>query len=174
MEILIICIIIIAVRIVDVSLGTVRMVLIVRGNRRIGAMIGFIEVLIWFLVVRRALMVEEQSLWVAMSYAGGFSLGTFLGVKLEEILAIGNASIQVITKGIREDLVDVLRKNGFAVSTVVTKGIKNENLMLLIEVNRKRIKEAVQIVNEVTPDSFVTISDVKHIIGGYFPGHVRR
>ncbi len=165
---------IIIVRIIDVSLGTVRMVLIVRGKRMIGAVIGFVEILVWFLVVRAALTADESEFVIAIAYAGGFAIGTYIGVWLEEKLAIGSASIQVITKGIREDLVKALRDGGFAVSTVVTQGKDKENLLLMIEVNRKRIQEAKKIIDGVAPDSFVTISDIKQIRGGYFTNNVRR
>ena len=174
MSLLVNVLLIVVVRIIDVSLGTVRTVLIVRGKRTIGAFIGFVEVLIWFLIVRTALTTVDASIWIAIAYAGGFSLGTYVGAWLEEKLAIGNASIQVITKGHRDDLVKALRDGGFAVSTVITQGKDKENLLLMIEVNRKRIREARGIINEIAPDSFVTISDIKQIIGGYFYNDMRR
>lgn len=174
MDLLINMLLIMSVRVIDVSMGTIRTVLIVRGKRKIGALIGFVEVLVWFLIVRRALTIDEPSLWIAVAYAGGFSIGTYIGALLEEKLAIGNASIQVITKGIRNDLVEILRKKGFAVSTVVTQGKDSKNLLLIIEVNRKRINEARSVIKKIDPDSFVTISDVKQIIGGYFHNDMSR
>lgn len=169
MSLLLTCLLIIVVRIIDVSLGTVRMVLSVRGKKLFGSLIGFIEVLIWFLIVREALVGDEFSIWIALSYAAGFSLGTYIGIWLEEKLAIGSVSIQVITKGIKNDAVKKVRAEGFAVSTVVTQGKDQENLLLMIEVNRKEIKRALKLINKIVPDSFITVSDIKHITGGYFP-----
>ncbi len=165
---------IIFVRIIDVSLGTIRTVLIIREKKSIGALIGFVEVLVWFLIVRRALTTDEGSFWIAMAYAGGFAIGTYTGAWLEEKMAIGNASIQIITKGERYDLVKTLRDNGFAVSTIVVQGKDKDNLMLIIEVNRKKIAIAKKVIKDTAPDSFVIISDIKQTLGGYFHNEVRR
>ncbi len=162
------CLLIFGVRIVDVSLGTLRTVLVVRGKRLVGACIGFIEVLVWFLIVSKALAGENSSLWVAIAYSGGFSAGTFVGSWLEEKLAIGSSSVNVITRGLRYDLVELLRDKGFGVSTINCQGRDSENLMLLIEVDRKKTKTVRDIINNTAPDSFVTISDTKQIINGYF------
>lgn len=169
MDLFLTCLIIIVVRIIDVSLGTVRMVLSVRGKKALGSIIGFVEVLIWFLIVREALTAEGSSLWIAISYATGFGLGTYIGVWLEEKLAIGNVSIQVIIKGLKSDLVKIIRDAGFAVSTIITEGKDQKNLMLIIEVNRKEIKQALAVVYKTFPDAFVTVSDTKLVTGGYFP-----
>ena len=66
---------IMSVRVIDVSMGTIRTVL---EGKKIGALIGFVEVLVWFLIVRRALTIDEPSLWIAVAYAGGFSIGTYI------------------------------------------------------------------------------------------------
>ncbi len=174
MSLFITCLLIASVRIVDVSLGTLRMVLTIRGKRGIGSLIGFVEVLVWFLIVRRALTAVEGGLFIAVSYAGGFAIGTYIGIWLEEKLAIGNVSIQVITKGKDYNLVKALRKEGYAVSTIITKGKDQENLLLLIEVSRRQIKKTISLINELAKDSFITVSETRHIIGGYFHPENRR
>lgn len=168
MELLINCLIIFTVRIVDVTLGTLSTVLVIRGKKGLGSIIGFIDVTIWFLVVRQALSIENASMWIAIAYAGGYAAGTYAGSWLEEKLAIGNSSLTVITRGVRNDLVSLIRTKGFAVSAVKCQGKDNENLMLLIEVDRKRVKNVMKIIKEFAPDSFVAISDTKQIINGYF------
>ena len=142
MDIFLQCLLIFSVRIIDVSMGTLRTVLVVRGRRVTGAFIGFIEILVLFLIVSQALNNKENSLLVAIAYSAGFACGTFVGSWIEEKLAIGSASFNVITKGLRYDLVDVLRKRGFGVSTIVCQGKDDENLMLLIEVDRKNSKSS--------------------------------
>ena len=168
MELLINCLIIFIVRIVDVTLGTLSTVLVIRGKKGLGSIIGFIDVVIWFLLVRQALSIENASLWIAIAYAGGYAAGTYTGSWIEEKLAIGNSSFTVITKGLRYDVVELLRQRGFGVSSVLSKGIDSENLMLLIEVDRKKIKAVRNIINEIAPDSFIAISDTRQIINGYF------
>ena len=100
------CLLIFFVRIIDVSMGTLRTVLVVRGRRLTGAFIGFFEVLVWFLIVSQALTSDSNSIWIAIAYASGFSTGTFVGSWIEEKLAIGSSSFNIITKGLRYDLVD--------------------------------------------------------------------
>ncbi|MFA5409106.1 MAG: DUF5698 domain-containing protein [Bacilli bacterium] len=168
MELLINFLVIFFVRIIDVSLGTLSTVLVIRGRKGLGSIIGFIDVTIWFLIVRQALSIDNASIWIAIAYASGYAIGTYAGSWVEEKLALGNSSLTVITKGIRYDLVDVIREKGFAVSTIKFEGKDKENLMLLIQINRKKINYISKIIREVAPDSFITISDTKQIINGYF------
>lgn len=167
MDLFVTCLFIFLVRVLDVTLGTMGTVLVIRGKRGLGAIVGFINVAIWFLVVRKALSIENASLWIAVAYAGGYGVGTFVGSWVEEKLAIGSSSLNVITKGLRYDLVKTLRDEGFGVSTLVVQGKDSENLMVLIEVNRKKIKIINDIIKTIAPDSFISISDTRKIINGY-------
>lgn len=171
MELLINCLLIFGVRVFDVTLGTLGTVLVIRGKRGLGSIVGFIDVVIWFLVVRQALSLETatilETILVAISYAGGYGIGTFVGSWVEEKLAIGSSSFNAITKGLRYDIVDVLREKGFGVSTLVVKGKDGDNLMILIEVNRKKIKDVNNIIQQMAPDAFISISDTRKIINGY-------
>lgn len=168
MDLLFNCLLILVIRIIDVTLGTLSTVLVIRGKKGIGSIIGFIDVTIWFLVVRQALSIENASIWIAIAYAGGFAAGTYVGSWLEEKLAIGSCSLNVIARGLRYDLVDALRSKGFGVSSVVCEGKDSENLMLLIEVDRRKTRAVRNIINDIAPDSFITISDTRQIINGYF------
>jgi uncharacterized protein YebE (UPF0316 family) len=167
-DLLLNCLVIFLVRIVDVSLGTLSTVLVIRGKKGLGSIIGFIDLVIWFLVVRQALSIESASLWIAIAYAGGYATGTYAGSWLEEKIALGKASLIVVTKGLRYDLVKLLRDRGFGVSEVRSHGIDGENLLLLIEVERRKIKSVIDAINEIAPDCFISISDTKEIINGYF------
>lgn len=69
MNILILCLKIFFVRIIDVSLGTVRTIITVKGRRVVASMVGFVEVFVWFLIVREALNTDEVSIWIAVSYS---------------------------------------------------------------------------------------------------------
>ena len=86
MNILRMCIIIFFARVIDVSLATFVTVLTVKGKRALATIIGFIDVLIWFLVVKEALNTDIKSIWIAFSYAGGYALGTFIGTTLSNKL----------------------------------------------------------------------------------------
>ena len=115
---LILCIKIFFGRILDVSLGTIRMVLTVKEKHFLSAVCGFIEVALWVYIVREALSSSESSVFVAFSYAGGFALGTYIGGKVSSLFINGFVQIHaVISKNLEETLLK-LRENGFGVSVI--------------------------------------------------------
>jgi uncharacterized protein YebE (UPF0316 family) len=124
--------------------------------------------LIWLTVASKTLSAENTNIWIMISYAGGFASGTYIGSWIEEKLAIGSSSVTVITKGLKYKLVEVLRSKGYGVSSVVCQGKDSENLMIFIQVNRKQIQYVRDIINDIAPDSFITISDTRQIVNGYF------
>ena len=91
------CVKIFFCRILDVSLSTVRTILSVRGKTLQATAIGFFETLVWFLIVREALASDAGGLALAVSYAGGFAAGTFVGGQLANLLIKGDLTLQVIT-----------------------------------------------------------------------------
>lgn len=95
---LLLCIKIFFARIVDVTFGTIRTVLVVRGRRFTPAIIAFFEVLIWFLVAREALTTDIKSIIIPICYAGGYATGTFIGGYISNNLVEGLIGVQVTTK----------------------------------------------------------------------------
>jgi len=97
MELLFLCIKIFFVRILDVSLGTCRTIMVVKGKTLYATIIGFVEVFIWFLIVREALNTDIESIWIAVSYSLGFATGTYLGGFISKRLIKSTFSVEVIT-----------------------------------------------------------------------------
>ena len=122
---LVLCLTVFFGRIIDVTLGTIRTLLTVKGKRLIAAAIGFVEVTIWFLVVKEALNTDIKSIWIAFSYAGGYALGTFIGTTLSNKLIDGKISAQVIINSDSINEVEKIRKAGFAVSQIDCTGKDN-------------------------------------------------
>ena len=91
------CIKIFFVRILDVSLGTLRTMITVKGKILYASMVGFIEIFVWFLVVKEALNTDQTSIWIAISYSLGFATGTYIVGLLSKKFISGNLSVQVIT-----------------------------------------------------------------------------
>ena len=104
-SILILCIKIFLVRIIDVSLGTFRTIITVKGKALYASIIGFIEVFVWFIIVREALNTDIDSIWIAISYSLGFSTGTYIGSILSKKFIEGTLSVQIITN--KYNLVDI-------------------------------------------------------------------
>lgn len=169
MNILRMCIIIFFARVIDVSLATFVTVLTVKGKRTLATIIGFIDVLIWFLVVKEALNTDIKSIWIAFSYAGGYALGTFIGTTLSNKLIDGKISAQVIINSDSINEVEKIRKAGFAVSQIDCTGKDNaKKLMLFIELNKKHLDDLKDIINKIDKDAFMVINETKYVLNGFF------
>lgn len=162
------CIKIFLVRILDVSLGTFRTILVVKGKRLIASIIGFIEVAIWFIVVKEALNTTETSLWIAIAYAGGFATGTYLGGFISEKFIKGNFTVQVITKN-KNDMVAILRDEGYGVSVIDIKGKKEEEekYILFIQINKNRFEQLRSIIKKIDNKAFIIVNETKYVQNGY-------
>ena len=169
MNILQMCIIIFFARVIDVSLATFVTVLTVKGKRVLATIIGFIDVLIWFLVVKEALNTDIKSIWIAFSYAGGYALGTFIGTTLSNKLIDGKISAQVIINSDSINEVEKIRKAGFAVSQINCTGKDNaKKLMLFIELDKKHLDDLKDIINKIDKDAFMVINETKYVLNGFF------
>lgn len=155
-------------KMVEVTLATIRNVLINRGEKVRGAFIGFFEVLIWVIVVANVLgNVTEDPLKVVV-YCLAFSVGNYIGVTIENKLAIGNAFIQaVVSEDSKDELSSYLRQQGFGVTIVEGQGMNGVVDVLMIYLKRKCVPEAIDVIKEYCPTSLITVNDVRHLRNGF-------
>lgn len=159
---------IVAAKIVEVSLMTVRMVLITKGERKIGSIIAFFEVAIWVVLVSTVLTDIAKEPLKVVAYALGFALGSFIGSLLEEKIGIGLCEVQVILKSEDGPLVaDKLREQGYAVTCVEAHGKNHPRWLLILYVARKKTGQCVKLIKSVQENSVITVSDKKPIYGGF-------
>ena len=164
---LLLCIKIFFVRIIDVTLGTIRTMFTVKGKRLIASLFGFVEVLIWFLIVREALQTEDKSIFVAISYALGFATGTYIGGFLANILITGKVTVQVFTENI--EVVDILREQGYAVTVLDCKGYNTKSkYMLYIGVDKKKEKTLRSLIHQLDEHAFIVENENNYVENGYF------
>jgi len=169
-----------AAKLVEVSLATVRNVLINRGEKLFGALIGFVEVLIWIIVVSNVLGTLKEDPIKALVYCLAFSCGNYVGVIIEGKLALGTALIQVmiaeemdagnVIKEIedeKENLNVLLREKGFGVTTVPAQGLEREVNIMMIYLKRKSVPEALDLIRSHTPSALVTVNDVRQMRNGF-------
>lgn len=162
-------IIIFLAKIVEVSIATIRLVFINKGERVKGAILGFVEIMIWLIVVSSVLNNITEDPIKVFIYAAAFSLGNFLGVTIESKIAVGLASVQVVVnEESGELLADILREQGYGVTIIEGKG-KNESIknLLFIQLKRKKIPEAVKLIKQHNPEAYITVNDIKSMLGGY-------
>jgi uncharacterized protein YebE (UPF0316 family) len=170
MVLLLLCVQVFCCRIVDVSLGTVRTIMTVKGKIALASVIGFVEVFVWFVIVRTALDSREDSLWVAIAYAGGFATGTYTGGALANRFMRGFLDIQIVTSARNSALIAAIRDGGFAVSVlnVNSSQYADEKYMLVIEIRDDQLDRLRRIVRSVDPDAFIMARETKLIYNGFF------
>ncbi|MDD4125956.1 MAG: DUF5698 domain-containing protein [Eubacteriales bacterium] len=168
MELFILCVIIFFSRILDVSLGTVRTILTVRGNRKASALIGFFEVMLWFLIVREALNTEENSIFIAIAFSGGYASGTFIGGLVVKLMVPSNHLVQVITTNRDNELLHAISDAGFSmtVSDVYGHDHISEKYMLFIYIDGKYLNKLKNIIIQKDKSAFISVSEGKASVNG--------
>lgn len=156
---------IVLVRVVEVSIATIRYVVTVKNKALLAAILGFLETYIWFTIVQQAIQFNGNIYLVAIFYALGFALGTYIGNILANILVKGTSTIQIITD--EYELVNILRKAGYAVSVMNAEGQNNkEKYLLLLEVKNKTIKKVRKIVEDNDSQAFVIEKESSYHVNG--------
>ena len=146
-------------RVLDVSIGTMRLIFVSKGFKILAPMLGFFEVTIWLLAIGQ-IMQHLNNIMCYIAYGAGFAMGNYIGIVLEEKMSIGTVLIRVIPKLNTDKLIDFLREREFAVTTVDVEGMSGKVKMLLSIVNRKHTKEYIEAVNQFNPKAFYTIEDI--------------
>jgi len=170
MELLYLCLKVFFVRIMDVSLGTTRTIVMVKGKTKLASLIGFVEVLIWFLVVKEALNTDINSIWIAISYAGGFATGTFIGGFLSNKFIKGTFGVQVILSNSSDEIVNIIRKEGYAVSVIDVKGQEQnkDKYMLFIEIDKRNFNHLRDLIKSLDERAFIVVNETRMVQNGYF------
>lgn len=168
MEILFLCLKIFCVRIIDVSLGTFRTIITVKGKSLYASIIGFVEVFIWFIIVREALNTDVNNIWVAIAYSLGFATGTYLGSIISNKFIKTNLSFEIITS--KYEAINILRDKGYAVTVLEVEGKdkEQEKYMLLIEIENKKSENLKKQIKELDENAFIIVTETKHVQNGYF------
>lgn len=149
-------------RIVDVSLGTLRIIFVTKGMRHIAPLVGFVEVLIWIIAISR--IMQNLDNWLCyIAYAAGFASGNFMGMIIEEKLAIGHEMVRVITRKDATNLINELRENGYGVTSVKAEGIDGEVAVIYLIVRRSMIKDVLGIINRNNPRALYTVEAIKYV-----------
>lgn len=160
-------------RILDVSMSTVRIVLAVRGHKAITPVIGFFEVLIWVFAVGNAIRFLDSPLHL-LGYAGGFAAGNVIGLIIEEKLAIGHATIRVVSRHAGVELADGLRTLGFGVTEFAGQGRDGPVEVVYTVCRRRDIERAMDEIEVWDPQAFITVEQPRDIRWGWMQGVPRQ
>lgn len=156
-----------AARLADVSLSTVRFMMMVRGKKLLASVIGLVEILIWVTALGTVLKSLDNPISI-LFYSLGFATGIYVGQWLEEKLAIGIAAVQIIPNNndMADDIWDALRKAGFGVTVLAGEGREGPRKVLMVTSHRKGLGQVLSIARRFDPAAFVTVLDAKAAIGG--------
>lgn len=161
---LFLCFEIFIARILDVSIGVIRTVELVKDNTIKAVILAFFEVFIWFLVAREALTSTNLNIVVAIFYSLGYAVGTLLGSFLSKVLIKGSVGVQIVSSVIKQSEIKIIKKEGFGISSL---NLDNKNKMLFIEVDKKRLKQLVNLINKIDNKAFITVSETKYVSNGF-------
>ena len=169
MSIFLLCLKIFFTRIIDVTLGTFRTVVTIKDKIVQASIIGFFEVLIWFIIAREALETGNNIL-IGVFYALGFAAGTYTGGIVSRYLIKGNLQVQIITNRMNQKSLDDLREKGFAISVmdINEKEGEPDKYLLLLEINNKDFSKLNRLIKQYDKNAFIIVNESKKVINGYF------
>lgn len=168
-HILISCLTIFCCRIIDVSLGTIRTILTVKERALLSSVIGFMEIFIWYLVVKDALTGDTPALLTAISYAGGYATGTYVGGKLANALVGGQVTMEVVTSSRNPDALAYLRSFGYGLTVLNVEAGRDgvPKYLILSTIDKKQVHIFRENINRVDPKAMIMIQSTLSRVGGY-------
>lgn len=164
METIIICIEVFFARLIDVSIGSVRTILLVKGKNLLSMILAFIEILIWFAIAKQTLTSDETNLAIILSYAGGYAVGTYVGGLINKYFVRGNLMAFVVTRLDKQFIIEKLKSAGYGVSTI---NIEDDKLILMIEFKKKHLKKLKTTIQELDENAFLIVNESLHVENGY-------
>lgn len=167
MEIFLSALMIMCMRIVDVTISTIRTLMVVQGRKYYAGILGFVEVTIWVFAIRH-IMMHIDNLWNILGYSTGFGLGNIIGITLEQKFGLGFVQIYIISLHYADEIAMELRKNKFGVTILPGEGGSGGQAILVTVIARKRQKELLDIVEKIDPKAFISIHSATPY-RGYIP-----
>ena len=159
-------------RIMDVSLGTIRILFIARGIQTMAAVLGFFEVFIWLFVISG--IMNNLSPFYFVFYAAGFAAGNYVGITIERRLYIGKVALRVITREKADELLAYFRSSGMGITSVDAEGATGPVKILYSIIERRDLELVIDQVVQFNPKAFYSIEDVKKVSEGTFPMSSKR
>jgi uncharacterized protein YebE (UPF0316 family) len=153
-------------RIMDVTVGTIRIVMVSKGKKNIAPILGFFEVFIWILAMSK--IVQNLDNWICyIFYAGGFAAGNFIGLMIEERLAVGIVQLQIITRMDSTKLINALKNAGYGITHHNAEGATGKWVSVIYSiVKRNDLNNVAEIIKQYNPNAFYSIADVKFVNRG--------
>jgi uncharacterized protein YebE (UPF0316 family) len=147
---------IVCMRICDVTLDTIRVILVVQGRKYRAGLVGFFEVLIWIFVIRY-IMQHMDVLLNLFGYATGFALGNVIGVTIEQKIGLGFVQLNVISRHYTDKIALALRKAKFGATILPGEGGTGGVSVIVVILSRKLQKNAIELIESIDKEAFITV-----------------
>jgi len=154
-----------ALRIVDVSIGTVKLLYMMRGQRLTTSILAFFESLVW-LIAAGLVFNQLDNFWNAAGFTLGFAAGTATGMTIERWIGEGHALIRIVSREPEVDWPAVLREQGFGLTALQGRGSEGDVRVIIVVTSRKRIDKALSLIEKLEPTAFVTVDPISYASGG--------
>lgn len=149
-------------RIGDVSINTLRIIYMLHGKKWISTFLGFFESLIWILAISQIFQ-NVDSMITYFAYASGFACGVFVGMLIEDRLAIGRVVVRVIEPSINTDLIEFLDTNGYRYSNISGLSKEGDVNILFTVIKREKLKATIGIIKKYNPNAYYTVEGIKRV-----------
>lgn len=155
-------------RVVDVTMGTIRIIFVSRGLKYLAPVVGFFEILIWLIAIGQ-IMKNLSNPMCYIAYAGGFAVGNFVGITIAEKLSLGVVLIRVVTAKDAWPLVERLKEQNYGITSVDGHGTTGEVKVVFTVVKRREVTNIVELIKTFNPHAFYSIEEVGFVEKGVFP-----
>ena len=149
-------------RVFDVSIGTMRVIFISRGFKLFAALCGFFEILIWLMAITQ-IMKNLDNVYNYIAYASGFASGNYIGMIIEEKIALGNVLIRVVTQNDLQDLRDYMKTQNYGVTLLDAEGHYGNVKILFTVIPRQKLGPVISFIKNMNPQAFYTIEDIRFV-----------
>ena len=147
---------IMCMRICDVTLDTIRLILVVQGRKYLAGLVGFFEVLIWVFAIRYV-MQHMNVLLNLFGYATGFGLGNIIGITIEQKIGLGFVQLNVISRHFTDKIADALRKSKFGVTILPGEGGTGGVSVMIVILARKHQGQVIELIESIDNEAFITV-----------------
>ncbi|MGD8632456.1 MAG: DUF5698 domain-containing protein [Anaerolineales bacterium] len=164
-----ITILIFVLRVSDMTLDTLRVLFVIRGRKSLAWILGFFQSALWVIAITSVLSNLDNP-WNIISYASGFATGNVVGITIEQGLAIGHSHMQIISQRLGSAIVEQVREMGYAATELPARGRDGTVSVISCSLRRKDINEMRNVVQQIDPQAFITVEDIRPIHRGYWRG----
>lgn len=155
-------------RICDVTLGTLRIIFVSKGQKSVAPIIGFFEVFIWIVIISEILS-RANSMTAYLSYAAGYASGTYVGMRIENRLAFGILLYRVYTSKDAHELVAKINQQGYGATMITGDGSTGKVDIVETVVGRNEMRKIESVLTDFDDRIFFVTSDVRTAKNGIFP-----